>query len=42
MDNLIGDKSKSGDCSPAGKVSRGDEGDGFGMGFRFPWQKKDK
>lgn len=26
----------------AGKVSRGDEGDGFGMGFRFPWQKKDK
>jgi hypothetical protein len=24
----------------AGKVKRGDEGDSFGMGFRFPWQKK--
>lgn len=28
-------------CS-VGKVSRGDEGDAFGMGFRFPWQKKEK
>lgn len=26
----------------AGKVKRGDEGDAFGMGFRFPWQKKEK
>ena len=24
----------------AGKVKRGDEGDAFGMGFKFPWQKK--
>ena len=23
-----------------GKVKRGDEGDAFGMGFKFPWQKK--
>ena len=24
----------------AGDVQRGEEGDSFGMGFRFPWQKK--
>jgi hypothetical protein len=24
----------------AGKVKRGDEGDAWGMGFKFPWQKK--
>ena len=26
----------------AGKVRRGDEGDAFGMGFKFPWQKNKK
>lgn len=25
-----------------GKVRRGDEGDAFGMGFKFPWQKNKK
>ena len=24
----------------AGKINRGDEGDAFGMGFKFPWLKK--
>ena len=24
----------------AGKINRGDEGDSFGMGFKFPWLKK--
>ena len=27
-------------CGHAGNVKRGEEGDSFGMGFRFPWQKK--